>query len=368
MFGIYIHVPFCRTLCPYCDFVREPLDSAVPEAFVEAVCREIRSCVGPPSATSVFFGGGTPSLLAPGFLDRLLETLRKRFRLVEPEITIEANPDDVTGELLDAWRDVGINRVSLGVQSFDDATLRYLGRRHDANAARRACESVAARFENWAMDLIFGAPPVESWAHSLRECLSLGPKHVSTYGLTYESGTPFAARQNEAVDEETYLKLFWLPSEYLRGLDRYEISNFARPGYECRHNLLYWRNLEYAGFGPGAYSFLGRVRARNVVSVEEYVAAPGNKSEALTLTEREIRVETLIQHFRLKAGLNKGGYLERFRGPVEADFGPQLRTLVRAELLEEDDSSFRPTRKGFEVNNEIGLALVEPASTNGAGS
>lgn len=356
--GIYLHIPYCRTLCPYCDFVKRRIGGSVPEPFIEALEREISEFEGPSEASTVFLGGGTPSLLAPASLERVLTALHVRFKLHDPEISLEANPDDVTPELVEAWASMGVNRVSLGVQSFNDETLRYLGRRHDAERARRACALVARRFDNWSMDLIFGAKPAAAFEDTLRECVDLGPKHVSAYGLTYEAGTPFARRANDAIDDEAYLRSFWMAEEYLAGFERYEISNFARPGYRCRHNLIYWHNLEYAGFGPAAYSFIGGVRTRNRVSTDDYLAEPGAKEEALRLSEEEVRVETVIQHLRLRDGLDKAAYRRRFGRDVGEDFGPELEALRGQGLVVEEEGVIRPTRKGFELNNEIGLALV----------
>ncbi len=359
MIGVYIHVPFCRTRCPYCDFVSNAILDPVPAAFVEALCREIQAFRGPDRVDTVFFGGGTPSLLEPRMLGAVFTALRKRFVLDEPEVTLEANPDDVTPELADAWVSLGINRVSLGVQSFDDRVLRYLGRRHDANTARRVCELVSQRFSNWGMDLIFGAPPLDSWNATLDTCLSYAPWHVSTYGLTYEPGTPFGARRHEAVDDETWLNLYRCAHESLADYDHYEISNYALSGCECKHNLIYWRNLEYAGFGPAAYSFLNGIRSRNHDALQDYLADPGGKSEALDLTDHEVRVETVVQHLRLRKGLSKKEYRERFASDVREDFGPGLDRLLTRGLIEEDETTFRPTLSGFELNNEIGLTLVD---------
>jgi oxygen-independent coproporphyrinogen-3 oxidase len=361
MLGLYVHIPYCRTICPYCDFVRRPLKGAVPQRFIDAVLHEIDSFDENYRADTVFFGGGTPSLVAPRQIDLVLRALESRFgfdRTGATEITLEANPDDVTPELASTWLDAGINRVSLGVQSFCDATLAYLGRRHDATGARRACEWTAERFDNWSIDLMFGAPPVEAWAATLAECRSFAPAHVSAYGLTYEPGTPFAKRAHEAVDEESYLALYHAAEEALGGYERYEVSNFARPAFACRHNLKYWQNEEYAGFGPGAYSFVRGVRSRNHADIEAYLASPGGKEEALVLSGDEMRVETLIQHFRLRDGLNLRAYHDRFGRDVRSDYGPALSHLIGRGLLESNGEWIRPTRRGFELNNEIGLALV----------
>jgi len=364
MIGIYVHIPYCRTLCPYCDFVRQPIPGAVPQAYIEALCREIETFKGPQQASSVFIGGGTPSLLTRSSLGGLLDALHGRFALGGAEITLEANPDDVSEAGAASWRGLGINRVSLGVQSFDDSTLRYLGRRHDAATALRACRIVATAFENWNMDLIFGARGAANaavsadWQATLEGAVSLAPPHVAVYGLTYESGTPFEQRAEEAVDEDTALSLYQLAEAMLDAYGHYEISNYARRGFACRHNLIYWHNEAYAGFGTGAYSYLEGVRSRNAAQTAAYLATAGTKAESQRLTDREIRIETLIQHFRLKAGLSKAYYRTRFGSTVREDFGVVLDGLLERSLLAEEVTHIRPTAEGFYLNNEIGLALV----------
>lgn len=358
MIGIYLHIPYCRTLCPYCDFVKARSRGGVPDAFVDAVCGEVARFEGPRAVGSIFFGGGTPSLLSPEQLDRILSLLATHFVLHSPEITVEANPDDVTPEAVRAWRAAGVNRVSLGVQSFDDTCLRKLGRRHDAESARRACGVIGEVFENWNLDLIFGAPPIETWGATLAEAVALGPPHVAAYGLTYEPGTPFEKRAKDAVDDETSLRLYQEAEAALAGYEHYEVSNFAKAGHESAHNLLYWHNREYAGFGTGAYSFVNGVRARNHAGLEDYLRAPGEKEESLELSEREVKVETLIQHFRLRQGLRRADYAARFGAPPEADFGPALAAMQARGLLMSEGDHLRPTAEGFYLNNEIGLALV----------
>lgn len=356
--AVYIHVPYCRVLCPYCDFVKAKTLDTAPDAFVEALCDEIRNFEGPTRAGSVSLGGGTPSLLKPESLARIFDTLGEKFNLDDPETSIEVNPDDVTADSVQAWRDVGINRVSLGVQSFDDAVLRFLGRLHNAERARAACGMVAEHFDNWAMDLIFGAQPTNAWTATLDECIRFDPPHVSTYGLTYEEGTPFWKRRGQDVDEDASLELYQKAMAKLQDYGHYEVSNFAKPGFESAHNQVYWRNDEYAGFGPGAYSFLGDLRSRNAPSIRGYLERPGEKAEALKLSEREIKVETLIQHFRTRAGLPRERYETRFGCAVEADFFQALDALKTRGLIELRGDSIAPTQRGYELNNEIGLAMV----------
>ncbi len=357
--AIYVHVPYCRTLCPYCDFVKERLPGGdVPAPFIDALCQEIAAFDGPTAAASVFFGGGTPSLFGGDGLRRVLDALAARFALADAEVTLEANPDDVTPERAAVWRAAGVNRVSLGVQSFDAACLRYLGRRHDAAQAEAACRTLADTFATWNLDLIFGAPPVAAWPATLARVQALDPPHIAAYGLTYEAGTPFERRTHEAVDDETALAMYQSAEAAFAQYDHYEISNWARPGHQSRHNLVYWRNGEYAGFGTGAYSYVGGVRARNHTNTDAYLRAPGAKCEALPLSVQEQRLETAIQYLRLRTGLPKTAYAARFGHDVSADFGPQLATLKRRGLLEETPTHWRPTTDGFYLNNEIGLALV----------
>jgi putative oxygen-independent coproporphyrinogen III oxidase len=360
--GIYIHVPYCRTLCPYCDFVKQRTSGDAPDVFVEAVCGEIAAYGEPLDAATLFLGGGTPSLLRAESLGRILNAVADRFAFTWDEVTIEANPDDITSDLVEAWRALGINRVSLGVQSFDDEALRYLGRRHDAAGALRACEAVAARFENWSLDLMFGAHPMSAWDATLAQCAAQAPKHVSVYGLTYEASTPFGKRSDEAIDDDTYVVAYEAARDALSAYDHYEVSNFALPGYACRHNLIYWYNEVYVGFGPGAYSFVDGVRSRNEPSVDGYLAAPGAKAEELALSEAEVRVETVIQHLRLRAGLSRGDYSRRFGRCLDEDYGAALAPLVDRGLLTDDGAVLRPSVMGYELNNEIGLALVDAAA------
>jgi oxygen-independent coproporphyrinogen-3 oxidase len=359
MIGVYIHVPYCRTICPYCDFVKTRTSGEAPLAFTDALLREMGTHNGDRDVDSVFFGGGTPSLLALDDLERILKGLNEFFTLHDVEITLEANPDDVTVEKAEGWRALGVNRVSLGVQSLDDRVLQYLGRRHNTEQAREACRVVSHHFDNWSLDLMFGAKPVDAWRDTVKGVNEIAPPHVSAYGLTYEPGTPFEQRKDDAVDDDTYLDLYHGVVDGLSCWQRYEVSNFAKPGREARHNLRYWRNEGYAGFGPGAVSFLGDVRARNHVDVDEYLADPGGKTEELALSPREICIETVIQHLRLQAGLPKEYYADRFGASVEHDFGAQFDSLIERGLLVDVGTAYQPTPLGFDLNNEIGLALVD---------
>lgn len=357
--GVYLHIPYCRTICPYCDFVKVRSSGPAPAAYADALCREIAgAALGARNISSVFFGGGTPSLIAPHDLARVLEALASHGMTPDVEITLEANPDDVTPEGARAWADAGVNRVSLGVQSFDDEVLRYLGRRHDAARARRACEIIAAQFGNWNLDLIFGAPPAAAWPATLDTACHLDPPHIACYGLTYEAGTPFGRRAHEALDDDTSLAMYREAAARLTDYEHYEISNFAKPGQQARHNLIYWHNEEYAGFGCAAYAYLDGVRARNLTEPAAYLAQPGTKCESDVLTLAEQKVETVIQFLRLREGLPRSVYAARFGCAVDDDFAGAIAALIARGLLDDEGARLRPTERGFYLNNEIGLALV----------
>ena len=357
--GVYIHIPFCRTRCPYCDFVSNAIPGEVPPEFVAALCTEINHYSGACEVTSIFFGGGTPSLLSSGDLDRIFNALADRFIFLNPEITLEANTDDVSPALVRQWQQQGINRISLGVQSFDNATLHYLGRRHDAAKGLHAAHQIAEVFDNWNLDLIFGTPDAAAWMTTMQEAIRLNPPHIAAYSLTYEPETPFGKRMDEALDDDILLRLYKEAESALASYDHYEISNFARPGFQCRHNLIYWHNDEYVGFGPGAYSYITGNRMRNATELTDYLMRPGRKMQAEPLSKREQQVETLIQHFRLREGISEAYYRKRFGESLYDNFGATLEVLVQRRLLRCSGGRVFPTRKGFYLNNEIGLALVD---------
>jgi len=357
--GIYIHIPFCRVVCPYCDFVKKRTNGTVPEEFVDALCAEIEAFDGPTEAQSVFLGGGTPSLMTSSSMDRLFELLHKKFTFVEDsEFGIEINPDDVTPDLIETWKRIGINRANLGVQSFNDEVLKFLGRCHNSYTAMMAVHEIAEHFPNWGIDLIFGGKPSDVWKATLEETIQFDPPHVSTYALTYEMNTPFWNQRHTALEDDDSLTQYRLAMDTLTDFTHYEVSNFAKEGFESSHNKIYWRNGEYAAFGPGAVSYLGNRRAKNTSVIHQYVENPHTKEEVFDLAQDEIKVETCIQFLRTQAGIPKAEYAARFECSIEDDFGSALDDLKQRGLLDETDSTWMPTRLGFELNNEIGLALL----------
>ncbi len=384
--SLYVHAPFCRAKCRYCAFFSAPTGSQGPEAqalsrylaALEAEMDAQAQAFGRVCAPTLFFGGGTPSLLGADALARIFAALRQRFDL-EPdaEITLEANPDSATPGLLRAARELGVNRLSLGVQSLDDAALLRLGRAHDAEQARAAFAAArAAGFGNIGLDLIFGLPGqgVEDWLATLRQAVALGPEHLSCYGLTVEPGTPLAgdaATLAALPDEDQQAEMFLRGSELLEGAgyEHYEISNFARlsggQSHRCRHNMSCWRGEDVLAFGPAAVSTMavegGRARWANPASLEEW--------EALTLSGRagqanretlspDIRAcEGLMLALRTADGLDLAIYAAATGNDLRTTHAALLDQLGRAGLVLLAHGRLRLTRSGMLVSNSVIRAL-----------
>lgn len=322
---LYIHVPFCARRCSYCDFAIAVRREVPSRRFVDAVLTEWRSWQREPawadsaSLATVYFGGGTPSHLAATELGRLLEELgRDRPIDDDAEVTLEANPEDVTVRNAEAWIAAGVNRVSLGVQSFDDAVLKWMHRTHVAAAVPTAMSILrAAGFSNVSVDLIFALPEVleRDWSRDLDRALALEPEHVSLYGLTVEEGTPLgrwtARGESTPLPDERYAAEYLLAHRALSsaGFDHYEVSNAGRPGYRARHNSAYWQRAPFIGLGPSAHSGLARRRSWNVpqwASYERLISAGQPIQEVETLNESQLRLEQLYLGLRTSDGLEAG--------------------------------------------------------------
>lgn len=374
-FGLYVHIPFCVQKCFYCDFATAPYRRSVVEAFLDALRREadfyafrIRQ-----PFTSVFFGGGTPSLLTGDQLKDLVAFLRATFSfLPDAEVSLEANPGSLDAAKLEAYRDAGVNRLSLGAQVFDDATLRLLGREHTTKHISESYHLArSAGFENLNLDLIFGLPgqQLSDWQKTLYTALELVPEHLSLYGLTVEPKTVFAYRQRRGElslpDEETQAKMYEWSLDVLEtaGYRHYEISNFAKPGYESRHNRLYWENAPYLGLGPGAWSYLDGERYGNLRSLGGYLKRLGEGflpvGERERLTGRAARAETVIQALRLREGVSFRFYRERYGSDLLVDFGEVIFPLRAAGLLERTPTHLRLTRKGLLLSDEVFVRFVQ---------
>lgn len=372
--GVYIHIPFCRAKCGYCAFVSRPGSREEQQQYVAALCREISAAGGDFAVPvdTVFFGGGTPTILSVAQLTVILDALRSRFVVTSTaEISLEANPGTVDAESLVQLRQVGFNRLSLGVQSFDDRILRAIGRIHCVDEARQAVAAArTAGFDNLSLDLMYGLPgqTVDSWQETLRRAVELAPDHISAYGLKLEEGTALAAQvvtgqailPDEAAEEAMYDYLnAYLPRQ---GFHRYEISNYARPGKECRHNLKYWRYLPYRGFGVAAHSFDGRARFANTEDVSFYCTRQlaGQSAETFreTLPESDQLAEYAFLALRTTEGLLAGDFQERFGCGFTDVYAGTVAELTRDELLIRERDGWRLTKKGLKLSNQAFMKFL----------
>ena len=366
--GLYIHIPFCKSKCIYCDFYSLPSSEEKMDRYVSALCRQLAE-IAPRAAAhevdTVYFGGGTPSWLGEKRLRQILKTVEKRYRLAKkPEVTLEANPDSAGDwKVLRALRRAGFNRLSLGVQSADDEQLKILGRPHTfAQAEEAAAAARRAKIKNLSLDLIYGLPgqTLESWKETLEKAAALSPEHLSCYGLKVEEGTPLRDMLEtlDLPDDDAQADMYLWTVERLEelGYRQYEISNFAKPGYESRHNLKYWTLGEYAGFGPGAHSDLGDVRYAYIRDLDAYclgVEAQGDiLSENERIPPRERDVEYLMLGLRLAKGVSRQEFEYRFRLP----FGPVQAALERFERSGHAvlrSGRWHLTPEGFLLSNQI---------------
>ena len=362
--GLYIHIPFCRSKCAYCDFY----SLAGAEERMDDYCRALErhlAEVAPQAechkADTVYFGGGTPSYLGAERLCRLLGSIRKLYKVDKhAEITLEANPDYATDrKTLKRLRKAGFNRLSLGVQSMDDALLQAIGRIHTRQQVQEAVAAARkAGFKNLSLDLIYGLPgqTMEGWEKTLSDAVGLHPEHLSCYGLKLEEGTPLYRRQGELTfpDEDMQADMYLYAVEFLKqcGYEQYEISNFAKPGFASRHNLKYWLMQEYAGFGPGAYSDFGNVRYGYARDLERYLKGELVLQESETVDTDEREREYLMLRLRTAQGVDPREFEYRFRQRF-APLAALLQQCAREGLAEQDGNGWHLTAKGFLVSNRI---------------
>ncbi|MCL6564451.1 MAG: radical SAM family heme chaperone HemW [Firmicutes bacterium] len=384
--GLYVHIPYCRHRCSYCDFtIRVGQVEAEAPRYVKALLEEARGwreqlaiAEGP---SSIYFGGGTPSLLPGPLLVELLEGLWRIFgRRAEAEVTVEANPDALAEASLWAWREAGVNRLSLGVQSFDAEVLRAMRRSHEvATVERVVSQARRAGFDNLNLDLIYGWPgqDLASWQATVEAAILLEPTHLSCYQLQIEPLTPLgrrvAAGQVMASDDDLVAAMAEWAERRLSaaGFTRYEISNYARPGFECRHNLLYWRLEPYLGLGVGAHSYWQGRRWWNLASLPTYLRRLDAGEAVREGLEELDRVEAMRQFLwlglRELRGVRRGDFRARFGRDWGAVFPTPLRQLADWGLLEEDAEGLRLTARGRDLANVVARQLVD-APDEGPGS
>ncbi len=372
MTAVYVHIPYCKSKCPYCDFASIAADANI-ESYLGALVKEALNqsrTISP--AETIYVGGGTPSILSAEQICWLCEQLNRIIE-VSPlaEVTFEANPCSLTAAKANALAGNGVNRVSLGAQSFVDAELSFLGRAHIAQDIADGLLALrGAGIDNLSLDLIYAIPnqSLESWRYSLERAIELKPEHVSTYCLTFEQPTPFWQRLQSGeiqkkLDEEE-LEFYGVAREMLlnAGYEHYEISNFARPGRRSRHNMVYWSNEEYLGLGASAVSYLGVRRITNTRDPHAYIRVieeRGNAAEEIDeISLRMQAIETIIQRLRLKDGIDCAVFQARFGLHPTELFGDCLEELVESGLLEYSSNTIKPSLTGWHLANEIALRIL----------
>ena len=391
--ALYVHIPFCETKCPYCDFNTYAGINHLLPTYLAALEREVHvwgEALGHPTVNTVFLGGGTPSMLSPGQMRALLDAVRSAFPIAGgAEVTAEVNPDDASVDRLAAFREAGVDRISLGVQSLDDAELKMLGRRHKAEGALAALAAIGrAGFTNFSADLMYGLPHqgMATWQRTVEGLLVAGPQHVSAYALTLEEGTPFGKQAVDGLlpeqDPDLAAEMYWWADDVFAsaGLRNYEISNWAVPGMESRHNVTYWRNVPYLGVGPGAHSFLGGYRFANLKSPVRYMTKvraweqptsieellrerPGPVADVNAIDQRTEMADSVILGLRLADGVSEHGFRERFGLGLRDVYGAAIAQSIALGLLwqegEGDGVVLRLTKEGRLLANEAFVRFLD---------
>ena len=362
---IYIHIPFCAKKCEYCDFLSGPAGGKEQRAYVQALLKEIRAAEEGQgrSVSSIFIGGGTPSLLKEDLLGSILNEIYEKFNLEpEAEISIEVNPGTVSLKKLEAYRRMGINRLSIGLQSTDDRELKTLGRLHNYAQFLETYQAAGtAGFDNINIDLMSALPDqtYEGWVTNLRRTAELSPAHISAYSLIIEEGTPFALRELNLPDEETEYRMYEDTAAILKeyGYEQYEISNYAKKGKRCRHNVGYWTRCDYLGFGLGAASLWGNKRFSNTADMEEYLknsAFPERIRLMEPILSREDEMaEFMFLGLRMTEGVSEAVFRQEFGVEMREIYGEVLKKYTGMGLLEEKDGRIFLTRKGIHVSNSV---------------
>lgn len=362
---LYVHIPFCVRKCQYCDFLSGPSDEETKDRYIEALLKEIRAAEHTEDyeIVSVFIGGGTPSALKAEAIASIMRTLQEQFFFCEDaEVTIEANPGTVDLEKLTIYRNVGINRLSLGLQSTDAEELKLLGRIHSYEEFLKSYEwAREAGFSNINIDLMFAIPGQtgEAWRQHLYQVAELNPEHISAYSLIIEEGTPFAEQNLDLPDEDTEYQMYEDTAEILEryGYRQYEISNYAKQGYMCRHNAGYWQRREYLGFGLGASSLYGGMRFSNTRRMQEYLKESRNPDQIrkdVTVLLRNERIEEfMFLGLRMTEGISEKKFEENFDVRLMDVYGDILQKYEETGFMEHIETKWRLTRKGIHVSNHI---------------
>ncbi|MBO5922078.1 MAG: radical SAM family heme chaperone HemW [Bacteroidaceae bacterium] len=373
MAGIYIHIPFCKQRCNYCAFYSSTLYN-IKEEYADAVCKELlmrKEYIKGEEINTIYFGGGTPSTLPITLLQKICDTIYKNYSVCSnAEITIECNPDDLTEEFLAVLRQLPFNRISMGVQSFSDRQLKRLGRRHNAEKARRAVGNArAAGYNNISIDLMFALPgsTTKEWEDSINEAISLNPEHISAYNLMYEEDTPLhRALQRgdfEELSEEENVEQFRMLIKRMKeaGYCHYEISNFAKPGYESRHNSSYWNDTAYIGCGAAAHSYNGDSREWNISDIKEYIKGieSNNRNyEIEHLTEEERYNDTVLTRLRTSDGIPLAWIKNKFSQRLNSYMLNAAKKHIEYGYIKKTDETLSLTEKGIFISDAVIRDLI----------
>lgn len=373
MAGIYIHIPFCKQRCNYCAFYSSTLYN-IKEEYADAVCKELqtrRDYVKGEEIKTIYFGGGTPSTLPIELLQKICDTIYTHYTIHEnAEVTIECNPDDLTEEFLAKLRSLPFNRISMGVQSFDDRQLKRLGRRHNADKARQAVNNARmAGYDNISIDLMFALPgsTAEEWEQTIKEAISLQPEHISAYNLMYEDDTPLhRALQRgdfEEMSEEENVEQFQMLISKMKeaGYRHYEISNFAKPGCESRHNSSYWNDTAYIGCGAAAHSYDGNSREWNIADIKEYIkgmASGARNYEIEHLTEEERYNDTILTRLRTADGIPLTWMKNKFSQRLNSYMLNAAKKHIEYGNIKKTDETLSLTEKGIFISDAVIRDLI----------
>ena len=371
--GIYIHIPFCVRKCVYCDFLSAPADDEVKKTYMKALADEIeyvakcnRNKISKRIVKSIFFGGGTPTVVDAKDIECILNTVRKNFPVdSKAEITIECNPGTLNKEKADIYVQAGVNRISFGLQSPEDSLLKLLGRIHTFEQFDESVKIArAAGIRNINVDIMAALPgqSLESYVEGIKKVLRYEPEHISAYSLIIEEGTYLCDNLEEfprLPDEDTERNMYYETAHLLKeyGYERYEISNYAKPGYECRHNLSYWDRTEYLGFGIGAASLFDKKRTSNTSDLQEYIELAGKRdvySEKVTLSQQDAMEEFMFLGLRKVAGVSFEKFEQEFGLDIHSVYGEIISKNVSLELMEYvGDKGVRLTERGIDISNVV---------------
>ena len=364
--SLYIHIPFCIRKCLYCDFPSFSGMESVFDDYVRMLCREIDETYSDyrgMEVKSIFEGGGTPSVLPPALLGRISDKIFSRFDVdSKAEITIETNPGTLDAKKLGEMKSMYFNRLSMGLQAWQDRLLKKLGRIHTADEFEtNFLQARDAGFKNINVDLMFALPAqsLDDWQETLEKVMKLRPEHISAYSLIIEEGTPFFDMfdrgELKETDEVTDRKMYYLAKEMLsdKGYKQYEISNFAKEGFECYHNKVYWRTEEYQGFGLGAHSYAGGVRFHNTYDMKEYLRGEGLRLDKEFLSLQEKQEEFMFMGLRMNEGVSETEFLRRFGESMDSVYGDEIKELISEELLVKKDGRLSLTDRGVDISNSV---------------